>query len=394
MEWLFLLLPIATFSGWIIARNHYKKRHDNNASYLKPQYFKGLNYLLDEQPDKAIDVFVRLLKAESETVEIHMALANLFRRRGETDRAIRIHQNVMAKPSLKSEERSQALVELGLDYMSAGMLDRAEQLFTKLLSESAAPPAKAYEQLLRIYQQEKKWQQAIDIAKKMQTQSGKSIGTIVAQFYCELAEQQLVTSPKNAMTLLKKADAYDNTCIRATLLQADILMNTNQVDKAIQSLLHVEKQNIDYIPETLPKLLECYRQIDKLPVFADWLSHILNHHPTMTSVRLMLTHVVQLQHGNQAAEDYLYKEIHRYPSVEGLHSLIKLMEQSGSILTPLIKDVTHTLLQQGQQQCYICQNCGFSGKTLHWQCPSCKNWSTIKSTEIHHARSALLEASQ
>ena len=380
MEWLAFLLPVAAFSGWIAARSHYKKVAAKNESPFNPEYFKGLNYLLNEQPDKAIDVFIRLLEVNSETVETHMALANLFRRRGETDRSIRIHQNLIARPTLMPHQRNQALVELGLDYMSAGVLDRAEHLFLELLT-TTSPPLEAYKQLLRIYQQEKHWQKAIEMAKKFQADSPDNIGAMIAQFYCELAEQQLATSPDNVPALLKQANSHDRNCIRATLLEAQLQISLNNYRKALKALLRIEQQNVHYIPEALPLLLECHQQTNSLPAFNTWLMSILNNHPNMTSARLMLTHIIQLQQGGQAAQDYLYKELHNHPSVEGLHSLISLGEQSNPILVPLIKRITKTLVQRGHR--YTCQHCGFAGQSMHWQCPGCKKWATVRPTEIH-----------
>ena len=183
MEWLFLLLPIAALSGWLTARRHYKKRFSTLQSRFDPDYFKGLNYLLNEQPDKAIDVFIGLLEVNSDTVETHLALANLFRRRGETERAIRIHQNLIARPTLSPSQRDQALIELGLDYMSAGVLDLAEQLFLELLNKPS-PPNETYRHLLGLYQQQKHWQKAIDMAKKLRSEHPEKIGAEIAQLYC------------------------------------------------------------------------------------------------------------------------------------------------------------------------------------------------------------------
>ena len=380
MEWLVFLLPIAAFSGWIAARNHYKKKNSKNETPFNQDYFKGLNYLLNEQPDKAIDVFIHLLEVNSETVETHMALANLFRRRGETDRAIRIHQNLIARPTLTSEQRNRALVELGLDYMNAGVLDRAEHLFLELLT-IVTPPVEAYKQLIRIYQQEKHWQKAIEMAKKYQTNSAENIGAMIAQFYCELAEQQFTSSPDKIAARLKQANSYDPNCVRASLLGAQHHLSNHNFKKALKTLHRIEQQNIHYLPEALPQLLEGYQQTNNLPVFNSWLESILKNYPDMTSIRLMLTHVIQLQYGGQAAQDYLYKKLHSHPSVEWLHSLISLGEQSNPILVPLIKNITQTLVQRGHR--YTCQHCGFAGRSMHWQCPGCKKWATVRPTEIH-----------
>ena len=391
MEWLFLLLPIAAFSGWIAARNHYKKHYAKQSSPFNPEYFKGLNYLLNEQPDKAIDVFIRLLEVNSETVETHLALANLFRKRGETDRAIRIHQNLIARPTLTPAQRNQALVELGLDYMHAGVLDRAEHLFLELLSKPSAP-AQAFDQLLRIYQQEKDWSKAIEMAKEIQSQHKKKLGPMIAQFYCELAEQSIKTSPAIALELIKQAHSCDNHCIRATLLEANVHINANKFRKALKCLQRVEQQNHLYIPEALPLLLSCYQQTNNLAAFDDWLQILLSRHPNMTSARLMLTYVIQQQHGSQQAQDYLYQQLEKHPSVEGLHTLITLGKTSSPTLIPLIQGITNTLVRRGHR--YTCPNCGFSGKKLHWLCPGCKQWGTIRPTEIHlSALETLLEPS-
>lgn len=392
MELLFLLLPIAALSGWLIARKQYNKPSGSNLSTFNPDYFKGLNFLLNEQPDKAIDIFIRLLEVNSETVETHLALANLFRRRGETDRAIRIHQNLIARPTLTPQQRDLVLVELGLDYMNAGVLDRAENLFIELLNK-ATPPTEAYKQLIRIYQQEKKWQQAIDMAIKFQSQSKENIGPTIAQFYCELAEKQITSQANVVLSTLRRAHYFDENCVRASILEADTHIKAGQHKKAIKVLQNVEKQNVNYISEVLQRLLVCYQNTNNLVGFDNWLQSILSRHPHLTSARIMLAQVIQMQSGSQAAHHYLYQQLHNHPSVEGLHTLLSLDEPSHSSVVPLIKGITATMVRRGHR--YSCQNCGFSGKTMHWQCPSCKQWNTVKPTEIHlSSLESLLELTQ
>jgi lipopolysaccharide biosynthesis regulator YciM len=390
-EWLFFLLPIAALSGWLLARKHYKNRYRPQDNKISPEYFKGLNYLLNEQPDKAIDVFIRLLEVNSETVETHLALANLFRRRGETDRSIRIHQNLIARPSLNSHQRTQALVELGLDYMHAGVLDRAEQLFLELQQQSS-PPQEAIKQLLRIYQQEKHWEKAIKMAKQLRPNKNNKTGILIAQFYCELAEKQL-DSPSNAKALLKQAHLHDNNCVRASLMEADLEIAAGHYASAIRSLLRVENQDPLYLPEALPRLLKCYQQAGNMEVLNTWLQQLLKRHPQMTSIRLMLTQVIAQQQGKQTAQDYLYQQLHHYPSIEGLHTLLTLGQTSHQTLVPLIETITKSLIQKGDR--YKCHNCGFSGKTIHWQCPGCTQWGCVRPSEIHLSDlEKLLEPSQ
>lgn len=363
-----------------MARRHYKHRYRKTESAFNPAYFKGLNYLLNEQPDKAIDVFIGLLEVNSETVETHLALANLFRRRGETERAIRIHQNLIARPSLHGQQRAQAMVELGLDYMHAGVLDRAEQLFLELL-QLPNPPSEAARQLLRIYQQEKKWQRAIDMAKLLDGQKQDNVQPLIAHFYCELAEQSLVRDRHESLNLIKMALFHDADCVRASLLDARLQLSLSQPQKALKALQNIERQNQNFLPEAIPLLYQAYQQTANLVAFRNWLEQLIQRHPNLTSARLMLARLIDELDGRNAAQQFLYDELHRHPSVEGLHTLIILGENSQLALVPLIQQITGAMVHKGDR--YTCKNCGFSGKTLHWLCPGCARWATIRPTEIH-----------
>jgi len=389
MEWLAFLLPLAALSGWLSARRYYKNNPKYSSHQLNPEYFKGLNFLLNEQPDKAIDVFINLLEVNSETVETHLALANLFRKRGEADRAIRIHQNLIARPSLTRSQRDQALIELGFDYMHAGVLDRAEQIFLELINKPSAP-IPALEQLLRIYQQEKEWEQAIEMAKQILPQQENKLGAMIAQFYCELIEQQLDTVKSSPSPLIKLAHKYDKNCVRASLLEARNHIHNSRFQKALKCLHRIERQNPLYIAEALELLQNCYQQLNNLADFENWLHTILERHPNMTRARLMLTGIIQQKKGRQAAQNYLHHQLQSHPSVEGLHTLVSLGDHSNPTLIPLIKDITHNLVTSSIQ--YSCNNCGFSGMSMHWQCPSCKQWSTIR--PIEHDLSTLNSLSE
>ncbi|AFJ01785.1 Heat shock (predicted periplasmic) protein YciM, precursor [Methylophaga frappieri] len=378
--WLFLLLPVAALSGWLMARRHYKRRYRQQENAFSPAYFKGLNYLLNEQPDKAIDVFIGLLEVNSETVETHLALANLFRRRGETERAIRIHQNLIARPSLHGEQRTQAMIELGLDYMHAGVLDRAEHLFLELMQLPVSPP-EAARQLLRIYQQEKKWRQAIDMASRLDKNQQDNTQPLIAQFYCELAEQSVKQDKHECLNLVRLALFHDTQCVRASLIEARVQLSLGQPQKALKTLKNIERQNSQFLPEALPLLYQAFQQTANLQGYRVWLQQILHKNPNLTSVRLMLTRLIDEIEGRSAARQYLYDALHRHPSVEGLNTLINLGEHNQESLVPLIQQVTNAMVLRGDR--YSCKNCGFSGKTLHWLCPSCNRWATMRPTEIH-----------
>ncbi len=206
-----LLLPIAAVSGWVLGvRNPRTEQDTGRERGLRSDYFKGINYLLNEQPDKAIEVFIKVLEVDQETVETHLALGNLYRRRGEVDRAIRIHQNLVARNSLSAEQRYEALLELGQDYLSAGLLDRAEDLF-KELAEASHYRVQALRQLIDIYEQEKDWDEAISCARQLERATGNQLGPVIAHYQCEQAEQYRSHNDyKAALKVLGKAAGQED----------------------------------------------------------------------------------------------------------------------------------------------------------------------------------------
>ena len=256
LETLFLLLPVAAISGWVAGRRSKPDVQDARQNTISPIYLKGLNYLLNEQPDKAIDVFIKLLEVDSDTIETHLALGSLFRRRGEVDRAIRIHQNLIARPSLTKEQRSQSLFELGQDYLRAGLLDRAEALFSDLIV-SAPHTEVALNYLIDIYQQEKDWEKAIETARRIEVKTGNKQYMRVAHYYCELAEQAIQKGDKiRAHKLVKKALNTNKNSVRASLLDGKLEIQNGNDKTAIKSLRRVEQQDISYLGEAIPLLVE------------------------------------------------------------------------------------------------------------------------------------------
>ena len=182
--WWLLGFPIFFGLGWLAARIDIKHLVKDSRA-LPASYFKGLNFLLNEQPDKAIEAFIEVVTVDPETVELHFALGSLFRRRGEYDRAIRMHQHLLERADLATEQRAAALFELGQDYLKAGILDRAEEVFHKLSDGPHAGEARRF--LLEIFQQEKEWQKAAAMAKRLETETGKSRSKETSHFLCELA---------------------------------------------------------------------------------------------------------------------------------------------------------------------------------------------------------------
>lgn len=377
-ELLWLLLPVAAASGWIMARRSQPRQRARGRDFSS-EYFQGLNYLLNEQPDKAIDVFIRMLEVDSDTVETHLALGNLFRRRGEVDRAIRIHQNLIARPTLNKFQRSTALLELGQDYMRAGWLDRAESLFEELV-ESNLHTVPALRHLLDIYQQEKEWDKAIAVARRLDGQGKQSFKPVIAQFLCEEAEQALRQGDEHAAAQsLKRALQHDRHCVRASILQGRMAVQAGNCKAALKAFHQVEEQDIEYLPEVLEPLRQCYEQAGAFEELKRYLAAVIDRYNGISPV-LMLADLLARTEGDAAAVDFLAAQVRKRPSVRGLGRLIdlNLAAASGKAKEDLLilRDLVAQLL--GSKPKYKCSHCGFAGKSLHWQCPTCKEWNTVK----------------
>lgn len=378
LETLFLLLPLAVLSGWIIGRRSLSVKR-KSISDIPLDYLKGLNLLLDEQPDKAIDLFIQMLEVNSETVETHLALGSLFRRRGEVERAIRIHQNLIARPTLLPEQRAHALFELGQDYMKAGLFDRAETLFGELV-ESNPHSEQALEYLLDIYQQEKDWENAIKIAQRISVKTGKDLAPLISHFYCEQADiASKQGEPTRAMKLVKKALSINKRSVRASLQEAEIEHESGNEVAAIRALKRIEEQDPDYLPEALGPLLHCYQSIGKPEDMLLYLREILSRHDAI-SIMLNLASLLQHYQNDETAEAFIEEFLHYRPSLRGMDRLIdiniKHAKEPVKEKLHILKSVTSQLLED--KPVYSCHICGFNGKTLHWQCPGCKRWDTVK----------------
>lgn len=376
---LFLLLPLAFLSGWLTARHGRKARLGDGADSLSSDYFRGLNYLLNEEQDKAIEVFLRLAEYDSDTIETHLALGNLFRRRGEVDRAIRVHQNLVSRPNLNDETKAMALLELGEDYMRAGLLDRAETLFGDLAAMSTHAPA-ALRHLIAIYQHERDWHEAINQARRLETMSGESQTHAIAHFYCELAEQSLRHGARQeAKDYLDKAFASNGECVRAYMLKGQMQASEENHAAVVDTCEHAIGCEISYIPEVLPQLLVSYEKSGQMERAERFLRDVIAQYHGVSPV-LALAEIYGQRDGKRAAIDFLTAQLRKRPSVRGMMALINatMEHTSGEVQQDflILRDLTRKLLDG--QAMYRCNHCGFSAKAHHWQCPSCKLWGSVR----------------
>jgi len=373
------LLPVAWYFGYRHGKTKEVGKSTGRQSGLSKTYFTGLNYLLNEESDKAIDTFVSMLEVDSETVETHLALGNLFRKRGEVDRAIRIHQNLIARPSLTAEDRKLALLELGYDYMGAGLLDRAENIFKELSNDFVHKNA-SLSQLLIIYQQTKDWEKAILTAGKLDYPMAEGTKNEISHFYCELAEESLANNAySDSLGYIKKAFQVDNQCVRATLISSQIHYSKGRYKQSIKCIKDLIKQDIAFLPEAIELVIQCYSKLNDQRGLLTFLYDAINQGGGISAI-LAYADILQSQQGDKKAAEYIASQMNQHPSVRALLKLIGLhLEHASETAKPslyMLENVVSKLLEN--KPIYHCDICGFDSKTLFWQCPSCKTWGGVK----------------
>lgn len=380
-----LLLPVAAWSGWYFARREHTAEtlpapceHRD----LPQDYLTGLRYLLNEQPDKAVDIFIKIVEANSETVEIHLALGLLFRRRGEADRAIRIHQNLIARPQLSRQQRLEALLALGEDYLRAGVLDRAERLFLEVVDAAQNPEllsSTALGYLLDIYQQQRRWDAAIEIATKL-VETRPEVREVVAHYYCELAALALKNNQHEIATQhLKMALQYDNLCVRASLMLMRLCLQKGEFAQALHYCQQIKQQDPGYLSEIIPPLEQCYQSLGREEDLQTYLQQCFVEYPRSSLLTVLAKRMVQTQ-GVDAAIQFTCAHLHKHPSLRGLQCLVDLQLQNAQGQAreslKILQEVITGLL--AHKPLYRCILCGFQTKVLSWFCPSCKHWNKIK----------------
>lgn len=387
--WWLLVLPLAFGLGWAAARFDIRQLMTEHTR-LPRSYFKGLNFLLNEQPDQAIDAFIEVAKLDPETVELHFALGNLFRRRGETERAIRVHQNLVNRPDLPATDRAHALFDLGQDFLKAGMLDRAESTLNLLADSGYAQQAKIC--LLEIYEIEKDWQRAITIAQELQQTTGSDYSNEIAHFYCELAQDALRKQQSaDVHTYLVAALQAQPHHARAMLLQADAQFFQNETPAAMETWRRIQATHPAYLPLFADKLMQAYTQSGQAEAGLDWLCQQVDSSAGLDMLDVIYRHSIT-QHGAEPTHQLMRTVLLRNPSLAVLSKLAEaraaLVEGEARTELEVIKNL---LLQRTRHLArYTCNQCGFRARLFYWQCPGCNHWETYspRRTEVLGAAGA------
>ncbi|KGX68521.1 tetratricopeptide repeat family protein [Burkholderia pseudomallei TSV28] len=382
--WWLLAIPVAFALGWMASRYDLNKLLSESAN-LPRSYFRGLNFLLNEQPDKAIDAFIEVAKLDPETVELHFALGNLFRRRGETDRAIRVHQNLLSRNDLPVSERDHALFELGQDFLKAGLLDRAEETFHMLAEGDYALDAQRA--LLTIYEIEKDWTKSIDTAARIEAMGAPRLTTEISQFHCELAQDALQRkSAELAAEHLRDALAVNPQNARAAILSGDTAAAAGDHRAAIEHWRRIETQNPAYLPLVADKLMKSYAALDRAAEGAELLTGYAQRYPSNDLLDVVYQYVAQLR-GNDVAHALARAQMEKAPNLSGMLHLLDAQIAAADESRRSELEMMRALVKQRTKNLprYTCQNCGFRARLFYWQCPGCSGWETYAPRRVEPA---------
>jgi lipopolysaccharide biosynthesis regulator YciM len=374
--WWLLAFPLFFALGWLAARIDIRQVVTESRA-LPNSYFRGLNFLLNEEPDKAIEAFLEVVKLEPETIDLHFALGGLFRRRGELDRAIRMHEHLLEREGLVEEKRLRALCELGQDYLKAGLLDRAEAVFTRLLETPQQAQARKF--LLEIYVQEKDWGKAIEAARILEKSTSKPLNAEIAHFYCE---QALLEAAKGnaaeAGVLLETALQSNRMSVRANLMAGDLDAAAGRHDAAIADWRLVESQSASHMALVVDRVLGSYRQLGRLEEGVQWLRALQTRQPSQDLFNALYLVVSETQ-GAEAANQLAREELRRNPSLRTLDRLLEAQLVNASAADRELLQVEKSLVASHSQRLmrYQCSSCGFKAQQFFWRCPACGRWDSF-----------------
>jgi lipopolysaccharide assembly protein B len=368
-----LMLPLGAALGWYLARRWPRPLEQDRS---RSEYLAGLTHLVNQDPDQAIAAFVKAVEVDDETVELHLTLGSLFRKRGEVDRALRIHENLLARPALKPLYRNQARFELAQDFFKAGVMDRAEALFKELVAGGMFLQP-SLENLVALYEQVRDWRAALEAARQLEAVKSSSLRPLVGQYYCELAEAARARKdPAEALRLAGRALSEHPECVRASLLQGALHEAGGDLAAAIKAYRRVPEQDARYLGEVLEPLRRCHEGRGDLAGYRRFLDEAEEFwkHPALVPAKARL-----MQAAGEDVAPYLMERLQRQPQWPALDLLLATTAaQPAGGLAPLLEGLRKSLRSVLERRPkYQCIHCGFTPGLLFWQCPRCKQWTTV-----------------
>lgn len=373
--WWLLILPLFFTLGWIAARVDIKQLLAESTT-LPAAYFKGLNFLISNQHDKAVEAFSEAVHANTESLELHFALGSLFRRTGETDRAINLHLNLLEKKDLTTSQKDAVKAELAQDYLKAGLYDRAEELFKTLNDTRYRQPA--LHALLEIYVREREWAHAIETATELERLSGIPFRKEIAQYHCEIAMSHLMAQNNDdARKALESALDANKNCVRANVLLGDLEVDAGRNATAIGFWKRIEFQQPEYLGLVAGKLLKSHAALEKLPEGLILLNHYAETYQ-LSSVMHALYEATLAESGPESAAKLARNELIRKPSLQTLDQLLQARAMDEKNQVPDIQLMQQTVRNAiGNRAAHFCDQCGFRARQYHWRCPACNAWESL-----------------
>ena len=377
--WWLLALPLFFTLGWIAARVDIKQLLSESTA-LPAAYFKGLNFLISDQHDKAVDAFSEAIEANTDSLELHFALGSLFRRTGETDRAINMHLNLLDKKELTDNQKNAVKAELAQDYLKAGLFDRAEELFKGFDDTRYRQPA--LRALLEIYVREREWLQSVETATELERLSGVPFRVEIAQYYCELAMNDIIAQRQDAArNYLNLALDANKNCVRANVLLGDLEVSQGAHQAAISHWKRIEFQQPEYLGLIAAKMLKSYRVTGQLKEGLAQLNAYLETYK-LSSLMSVLYQATLTEEGAEKAAKLARNELIRQPSLTTLDQLLQAramadetQKQGSNQDIQLMQQTVRNAI--GNRAAYHCDQCGFRAKQYHWQCPACNAWESL-----------------
>lgn len=384
VSYLMIVVALIAGSGWLgwsVAQKPGSRKRGTHQQYAK-DYFVGLNYLINDEPDDAIDIFIHSLEANSTSIEAHLALGALLRRRGKVDRSVSVYQRLLAQAGLSDTEINQIRVELARSYISAGLLDRAEKLVEQLKGASSEFRQQGLALAINLYQMERDWPNAVKSAEDLlalcPARERSHYQQMASHFHCEIAEQEMAAGQfRSSRQALKNAYYLYRNNVRVSILSAQVEMHLENYREAVAALLRVQQQDPDFYSEVFPTLLDCYQKQNSPRQFVRFIENSLEENPA-PGVLLAISEYIGQEKGEQEALDFILQRLQQQPSLllmnRALQILGKEADKSEREACHLLHQVLDDYLKKSPA--YRCSNCGFEGRMLHWSCPGCSSWGT------------------
>jgi lipopolysaccharide biosynthesis regulator YciM len=375
LQWLLIGLPVAFALGWMASRFDLRQLRRERQDSPRA-YFKGLNLLLNEQQDKAIDTFIEAVQNDPDTTELHFALGNLFRRRGEFERAVRVHQHLLGRADLKTGDRDRAQLALAQDYMKAGLFDRAEAAWHAL--EGTPFDGEARLALLSLYERSRDWRRAVDVAQHLDRAGGGSFASRIAHYECEIAQEADAAGRRDeAEAALQRARKAAPQAARAMLLRGKRLLRDGQAAEALAAWDTLRQQHPAVFLLVAGEYAAAARDCGARDAARATLQAALAQLPAVEVLQALDT----IDPGDAARVPRLLDHLRQHPTLSAALLLLEVpaAQWTDEAWTALRAAVAHAA---GPLQRYRCAACGFEARTYFWQCPGCLNWDSYPPQRI------------